>query len=954
MKDQVLQHIPLPIFEVSGEDGRIIRCNWIGERFLKVLGLGKGDSLAAVLTPSSVKNVLKTAEEGDIKYLEVRYKLGTGGFGMVQPRGDSLLVTLFPSLKWDRETDGILRKLWAEESRDTVLRGWKGERYLEALSRVSANLLSNCEIEEELPHVVELLRETTGTDRCCIFMNETLPDGTLVTTLKYEARKASLPPQMENTFFKRYPLEEELPRWTEMLSAGEPLMGMAEDFSGEERRFLAELGAGSVLLVPILKMGDLIGFMCLATSDTSLKWLPEEVEFLQASAGIVGSAMQRSRAERELKELTQKLEEEVRDRTRELETLYRLESLLAGALSLEEVFGEAFRVFSDVIRPHTAVAIVVGPRERGVYYAGEEGEGEEYARELLKKFIVSTADHLRTTEFTFHHLGPTNSEAARGNLFEFRVAIAPGEGNSGVISFSRRGRPFSYREEGFIRTACEGLERVIEKIFSFVKGKEKALATLLRNMNEGVVLLDPSGEVIISNPAARKYMPYLTMNGGGKRITGIGPYSLKKLIEDSRRGLVRTITFTKPRLKHLQVAAKELKAPILPGVGILLTVQDVTREEEQRRSEEAERERFASLGQLAVGIAHEFNNYLTSIGGTAELLMRACQDRDTKVKLERILKDVKDASNLTKQITSFARSSEKAGVIDILPMVKEFSKMLKRTLPDNVEIRMEYAGGAYQITAEPMRMRQILLNLTSNATEFMPGGGTLTLRVDRKTLKEPHSGFEEIPPGKYITLEVSDTGVGMDQETLKKAFSPFFTTKKDSEAKGLGLTVVYSNVKECGGYLDVKSAPGEGTTFKIYFPAHENGERGPERIDIRGDGEKILVAEDNPSLLHLESDILSSAGFHVLTATNGEEALEIIKRERPRIVVADAVMPRMGGEELYREARKFVKDLRMVLVSGYGSEDYSQSIKKGVRFLPKPFTPDELSEAVWHLSKRSK
>lgn len=168
------------------------------------------------------------------------------------------------------------------------------------------------------------------------------------------------------------------------------------------------------------------------------------------------------------------------------------------------------------------------------------------------------------------------------------------------------------------------------------------------------------------------------------------------------------------------------------------------------------------------------------------------------------------------------------------------------------------------------------------------------------------------------------------------------------------MTVVYGIVKECGGYLDVKSTPGKGTTFKIYFPAQEKEEKGPSRVEIKGDGEKILVAEDNLSLLHLESDILSSAGFHVLTATNGEDALKILKRERPRILVADAVMPRMGGEELYREAKRFIKDLKMVLISGYGSEEYSQSIKRGVHFLPKPFTPDELTEAVWRLSRSSK
>lgn len=954
LEDESLNCIPLPVFEVSRESGEILKCNVIGERFLRVLDLAEGATLAEVLTPQTVKKIMKEAEAGDVRYHKVNYNLGPEGFAMVQSRGERILVMLFPSLRWDRETEGILKKIWGEGGGDTVIKGWKREGYLHALSKVAESLLSGDDIDEELPRAAELIREITGADRCCIFMNETLPDGMLVTTLRYDAVKEGLQPQIMNPYFKRYPLGEELPRWAKLLSSGEMVTGKAEEFSEEERGFLRELGVESILAVPLVKGDDWMGFMCMASTSSSPGWLSEEVEFLQAAAGIVSSAVRRGRVERELRILTKRLEDEVRARTRELETLYRLESLLAGGGSIEEIFRLALPLLSEVVGYHFCTAIVVGPRERGVYYSGNGGEAEEYARELLKKFLISTADHLKVSEFTFHYLGPLPGDGDGKHLFEFRTAITPGEGNHGVLSFARLGRPFTSREEAFLKTASEDLERAVERMFSLMQERDRVLATLLRNIDAGVVLLDSSGEVIISNPAARNYMPYITVNGEGSRVKGVGPFSLKDLVEHSRKGLVKTLTFTRPRLKHLQVVAKELRLPVLTGNGILLTIQDVTRDVEKRREEEAEKERFAALGQLSIGIAHEFNNYLTSIGGTVELLLRSCHDEELREKLERILRDVRDASSLTKQLTSFARSSEKAGVMDLLPLVKEFAKMIKRTMPDNLEVRMEYSGGAYQITANPLKIRQILLNLTSNARAFMPSGGRLTLKVGRETLNEPHRGFEEIPPGNYILMEVSDTGIGMDAETLKKAFTPFFTTKKEEGANGLGLTVVYSNVKECGGYLDVKSTPGEGTTFRIYFPAHEWEEKAPEGIEVRGDGEKVLIAEDNPSLLHLESDILTSAGFHVLTAKNGEEALEILKRESPRIVVADAVMPRLGGEELYKEAKKFVKDLKMVLVSGYGAEDFLQRASRNVHFLPKPFTADELTEAIWRLKNNSK
>jgi len=362
------------------------------------------------------------------------------------------------------------------------------------------------------------------------------------------------------------------------------------------------------------------------------------------------------------------------------------------------------------------------------------------------------------------------------------------------------------------------------------------------------------------------------------------------------------------------------------------------------------------VGTLAGGIAHDFNNALTGVIGFAELLKMKLAGNDRALSdLNEILRGAERASVLTRQLLTFARRQ----VIELAPtdlnaVVANLLKLVTKIVGEHIEIRMSLGKTLPAIRADVGQIEQVIMNLVLNARDAMPGGGRLLVEtgltdLDAETVR--HHPYMKV--GSYVVLIVSDTGIGMDQKTRERVFEPFFTTKGSEKGTGLGLAMVYGIVKQHDGFIHLYSEPGKGTTFKIYFPPVEAAPvaaTSSSPPEIRGGAETVLLVEDDESVRNLMERTLKGLGYTVLVARDGEEGVELHRKNSDRIDLAilDLVMPRKGGREACEEMRNVRADLKVFFMSGYTADAVHGSfvLNAGIRFLSKPFGPGELARKV--------
>ena len=368
-------------------------------------------------------------------------------------------------------------------------------------------------------------------------------------------------------------------------------------------------------------------------------------------------------------------------------------------------------------------------------------------------------------------------------------------------------------------------------------------------------------------------------------------------------------------------------------------------------------QKMEAIGQLAGGVAHDFNNVLTAINGYSQLLlMELDPDDPNRVDVEEIRKAAKQGSSLTSQLLAFSRKQvQNLEALNLNRVVAGLEKMLRRLLGDNVEFVLKLDSSLEQVLADEGQIHQILLNLAVNARDAMSYGGKLTIETANVELSEtPHHQGVVVDPGPYVRLAVRDTGMGMDAETQKRIFEPFFTTKESGRGTGLGLSMVYGVVKQSKGYIWVHSEPGEGTMFEIYLPctdkaALERSKETPGMASFPG-AETILVVEDDAGVRSVVSRLLRSQGYTVLEAANGEDALRVAQRQDSNIhlLVADVMMPGMNGCELAAAMTILYPSTKVLYMSGYteGIIDRDGVLEPGTAFLQKPIRYDTLTQKV--------
>jgi two-component system cell cycle sensor histidine kinase/response regulator CckA len=363
-------------------------------------------------------------------------------------------------------------------------------------------------------------------------------------------------------------------------------------------------------------------------------------------------------------------------------------------------------------------------------------------------------------------------------------------------------------------------------------------------------------------------------------------------------------------------------------------------------------QKMEAIGRLAGGVAHDFNNILSVINGYSSLLLsRDLAPAQQRHGLEEINKAGSRAANLTSQLLAFSRQQVvRAQVLDLNSLVEDLSNMLARLLGEDMSIELLLADDLWMTKADRGQLDQVLINFAVNARDAMPGGGRLAIATCNEVFAAPTAVHREIiPAGEYVALSVCDSGTGMDAQTVSRIFDPFFTTKDVGKGTGLGLSTVYGIVRQWQGWVTVDSRPGEGTTFRVYLPrAQETVKDSPTEhaSDAPSGAETILLAEDEDALRYFLRCILVDAGYHVLEACDGSEALALASEYAGPIhaLISDVVMPKLGGRALVEQLREVRPRTRVLLLSGYVDDVFLRSGAMDSKFaiVPKPIASDAL------------
>ena len=489
---------------------------------------------------------------------------------------------------------------------------------------------------------------------------------------------------------------------------------------------------------------------------------------------------------------------------------------------------------------------------------------------------------------------------------------------------------------------------------------------VLESMMEGVNVSDHNGLILFSNLACESMFGYGRGSLIGKPVSilsGVAPEETRAFAAQIDEEISRTGRWSGEMSGQKEDGAAVITRANITSLDIggrkcaVAVHEDITAKK-QLEMHLLSAQRVESIGQLAAGVAHDFNNILAVIMGYSELITGILTADSPIYKYAGEILDASErAAALTRQLLIFSRKETiQPTILDLNKVVEDTDKMLRRVVNESVELTIFPGQDLGCIRADAGYVGQVLTNLVVNARDAMPNGGKLTIATTNVTLTPCDvRAHEEAAVGDYVMLTVSDTGTGMTEEVKARLFEVFFTTKPEGKGTGLGLATCHSIVKQCGGYIDVQSEMGKGTTFKIYFPKVDEladipGEFFKKGALLRGT-ETLLLVEDEPSLRHLARNVLEAQGYTVLRANNGQDGLNVARQQKGppiSLVITDVVMPQMGGKVMADWLKTTSPDLKILFTSGYTDDAIMHHgvLEPGVAFLPKPYTPATLTRKV--------
>jgi two-component system cell cycle sensor histidine kinase/response regulator CckA len=694
----------------------------------------------------------------------------------------------------------------------------------------------------------------------------------------------------------------------------------------------APAGIRSWLGVPMLVGERLIGMIALDKSDPGF-YTQEHAQLAEAFAAQAAVAIENAQLfEQARQELTERKQAE--ETLRASETRYRrlFESAKDGILILDADTGQ----IADV---NPFLTTLLG-------YSQEELLGKElWEIGLFKDIFVSRTafEELQCKGYIRYENLPLETHDGHAIAVEF-------VSNTYVVNH-KRVIQCNIRDISERRQAEEERERLLVQIQEQAQRVEQIMDTV----PEGVLMLNAAGRVVLANPVAERDLSVLADARAGDIIARLGDRPLAEFLTSPPKGLWHEIAMNN---KVFELIARPMEnGPELKGW--VMVINDVThqREIEQRIQQQ---ERLAAVGQLAAGIAHDFNNIMAAIVLYAQMSARMEElPAIVRNRMETINQQAQLASNLIQQILDFSRRAVlERQPLDLALLLKEHVRLLERTLPESIEVKLTYGPGEHLVHADPTRMQQMVTNLAINARDAMPGGGTLHIGLERIEVRPGESPpLPEMEPGEWIHVTVSDTGAGIPPDILPHIFEPFFTTKAPL-GSGLGLAQVHGIVGQHGGRIDVETHMGKGTTFTIYLPAllvhssKPSGVPGPGELPTlpTGKGETILVVEDNAVVRKALVESLELLNYRTREAMNGQEALAMLEQHSDDIdlLLSDVVMPGMGGMALLHALKERGLTVRVVMMTGHSLEKELDDLRAHgmIDWLPKPPELEQLAEVV--------
>ncbi len=534
---------------------------------------------------------------------------------------------------------------------------------------------------------------------------------------------------------------------------------------------------------------------------------------------------------------------------------------------------------------------------------------------------------------------------ARGQPRDFEISITPIQGESGQVVF--------LVAEGYEVTAHKQAQAELNR-----------LMTAIEQTPESIVITDTKGIVLYVNPAFEKVTGY-------SRAEAIGQNT--RLLKSDRQdqafyrdlwtrisaGEVWRGRFINKKKNGRLFTEDAVIAPVRDDQGTVTNYIAIKRDishELELENQYRQTQKIDSIGRLAGGVAHDFNNILAVICGHTDLaLMQLSPDAPLRSSLECIQESAERAANLTRQLLAFARRQViEPRLINLNELIVNLNKMLRRLIGEDIKLVTQTVPDLGAIKADPGQIEQVLLNLVVNARDAMPDGGTLTIHTDNVTLDEEYARRHLITPGEYVMVSVSDTGVGMTDEVMLHIFEPFFTTKEQGKGTGLGLATCFGIIQQSNGHIHCDSQAGEGTKFIIYLPCAKGKEdaaadrEGP--ASLPQGTETILLAEDEPSLRRLMARVLRTQGYTVLEAADGNEALALAQANGTKIqlLLTDVIMPGLSGKMLAEWLGQVNPAIKVLFISGYINNNAVRDAmsKPGTFFLQKPFNPLDLTQKV--------
>jgi two-component system cell cycle sensor histidine kinase/response regulator CckA len=530
-----------------------------------------------------------------------------------------------------------------------------------------------------------------------------------------------------------------------------------------------------------------------------------------------------------------------------------------------------------------------------------------------------------------------------------------------------QGKPIGFR--GVTRDITE--RKRAEEALRQSEGKYR---TIIENIQDGYFENDLAGNFTFANDVICRHLGYTREELIGMNYRQYTDEENGRRLFQNYSGLYRTGQPIKPfeagyvRKDGGKLVAEISVSLIRDSGGKPIAFRGISRDITERKQAEEEKlslqeqlrqsQKMEAIGQLAGGVAHDFNNLLTVIRGYSQLsLFDLKEDSPLRGNLQEIEKATQRATDLTRQLLAFSRRQIlDLKVVDLNALLKDLEKMLRRIIGEDIELVTLLSGDLGKVKVDPSQIEQVIFNLAVNARDAMPSGGKLAIETANVELDEEYAhAHVNVAPGRYVRLSVSDTGVGMSQETKEKVFEPFFTTKAKGKGTGLGLSMVYGIVKQSNGNIWLYSEPNRGTTFRIYFPRTEEEadtlhEREETDFFPRGT-ETVLLVEDDELVRDLATRLLEQQGYRVLKAGDGQEALLVAKErvgETIHLLLADIVMPQMGGKELADWLKISRPNVKVLYMSGYADNAivHHGLLDPGTHFLQKPFSLKTLSHKV--------